>query len=689
MNFSHIRCSFLFGILLSFPFLNPSPTQAFLTLPEPVYSAMSSPVVAPEQPYAVPLQQAIALLEQEKYAEADIILRSLIQSSPRDMFARDFYHTSQLLQGNWLNLAEENADRAYHNLPQIRFPNPSEGMVPTINLPASIYQKISQLEWGATPDLSETIAQTKQQVAQDPTAIPPRLMLASLYILESRKPGESQSISKLQQAREQMRELTRRYPEDAQLQLILADNLPTSDEKTAAYRESVRLQPQLGQAWIGYGRDAIENQKDLSQGMMIFENGIRANPNSFQLQHYAGYTLLTLQRPDEAIGYLDQATRLRPDAMFAWSALFLALDQSNHDQVSLMLDALERVATINPSFTAGDINAVTHIRSLNLSMMRDNRIPELVLFYKRIGHKNPKVASRGFSYLGFLLTELAPSKGDRIIRLYRRAYSLDPSRENLRSLASALIRNRQPVEGEALLRQFLAGELAESTVYARGELAFAIAQQDVNRALKYLDEIYAIDPKSSGYEWVGSWLVEQKRWDEAKVFYERAVRQDSWYNIFLAQVLVEQGQIDGAIAKLQTVLSGLSKDDPNYYGFPSAVLCDALAKAGRLEEAIARYEAAAQYNKSPDTYYGFGEFLRQHQRWEQSIGQYRLAAQKADEQQNPLLVAKSYRGIGQVLMAQGEKEAANKTLEKARSIFQENAYIDLAAETAREIQVLP
>jgi tetratricopeptide (TPR) repeat protein len=483
MNFFWFRHGFLFSILVSLPFLNPQSAKAFLALPESTYSEMTSPIVFnSEQPYPAPLQQAIALLEQEKYAEADVILRSLIQVNPKDMPARDFYHTSQLLQSNWLNLATENADRAYYNLPQIRFPNPSEGMVPTINLPDSIYQRISQLEWGATPDLSEAITQTKQQVAQNPTAIPPRLMLASLYILESRRPGESQSISKLQQAQEQLRELTRRYPENAQLQLILADNLPASDEKTVAYQESIRLQPQLVQAWIGYGRDAIENQKDLSQGMMIFENGIRANPNSFQLQHYAGYTLLTLQRPDEAIGYLDQATRLRPDAMFAWSALFLALDQSNHDQVTVMLDALERVATLNPSFTADDINALTHIRALNLSMMRENRIPELVTFYNRIARKNPKVASTGFSYLGFLLTELAPSQGDRIIRLYRRAYSLDPSREHLRSLASALIRNRQPVEGEALLLQFLADEPVESAVYARGELAFAIAQQDVNQA---------------------------------------------------------------------------------------------------------------------------------------------------------------------------------------------------------------
>lgn len=688
MAFSHIRRSFLLGILLSFPFLNPQPAQAFLTLSEPTYSEMSPPFVAPEQPYTAPLQQAIALLDQEKYAEADVILRSLIQASPKDMSARDFYHTSQLLQGNWLALAEENADRAYRNLPQIRFPNPREGMVPTIRLTDSIYQRISQLEWDATPDLSGAIAQIKQQVTQNPSAIPLRLILASLYILNLRKPDGSNSIA-MQQAQEQLRELTRQHPEDAQLHLILADNLPVSDEKTATYRESIRLQPQLVQAWISYGKDAIENQKDPSQAMIIFENGARANPNSFQLQHYAGYALLMMQRPDEAIGYLDQATRLRPDAMFVWSALFLALDQTNQHQINLMLDALERFATLNPSFTANDVNTLTHIRSLNLSMMSENRIPELVASYNHIGRKNPKIASAGFSSLGFLLTELAPSKGDRIIRLYRRAYRLDPSRANLRPLASALIRNRQPVEGEALLRQFLTDEPPESAVYARGELAFAIAQQDINRALRYLDEIYALDPKSSGYEWVGAWLVEQKRWEEAKVFYERAVRQDPWYNIFLAQILIEQEQFDEAISQIQTVLSGIPKTDPNYYGFPSAVLCDALAKTGRLEEAIAWYEAAVQQNKSPDTHYGFGKFLRQHQRWEQAIGQYRLAAQKADEQLNPLLVAKSQQGIGQILMAQGKTREARIALEKARSMFQSGAYLDLAAETATEIQGLP
>jgi tetratricopeptide (TPR) repeat protein len=687
MNFSYRRRIFLFSILFSLPFLSPQPAKAFLTLPEPIYSEMTSPVVLTTQAYPAPLQQAIALLEQEQYAEADALLKSLIQANPTDMPPRDFYYTSQLLQNNWLNLAIENADRAYHNLPSIRFPNPRDGIVPTINLPDSIYQKINQLvEWSPTPDLSGAIAQVEQQVTQNPDAVSLRLTLASLYILDARKPGESQSTAKLQQAQEQMRELVRRHPDDAQLQLILADHLPASDEKTATYQESIRLNPQLVQAWMGFSRNAIDRQQELSQVAKIFEDGIRANPNSFQFQHYAGYTLLTMQRPDEAIGYLDSASRLQPDALFLWSALFLALDQANTDQTNLRLDALERLATLNPSFTADDINTVSNISSLNLSMVSNNRMPELVAFYNRIGRKNPQVASNGFLQLGFLLGEVAPSKRDRIIRFYRRAYDLNPSRENLRQFASVLIRNRQPVEGERLLRQFLADDSLESLAYARAELAYAMVQQDANQALRYLDEIHKIDPESSGYEWAGSWLVEQKRWDEATVFYERAARQDPWYNIFLAQISIEQGQIEEAIAKLQTVLSKLPKEDPNYYGFPSAVLCDALAKAGRLEEAIARYQEAAQANKNPYTYHEFGDFLQRHQRWDGAIEQYRLGAQVAEEQQIPLLIAKSHRGIGQVLAAQGQKEAAKMELEKARAMFQAIAYIDLAAETAQEIQ---
>ncbi|MCU0567348.1 MAG: tetratricopeptide repeat protein [Oculatellaceae cyanobacterium Prado106] len=685
MKFLRVHRGLFLGLLLALPFLNAQPAKAFLALPDAAYSAMTSSLYLPEpESYAPPLQQAIALLAQSNYAAADAQLKSLIQANPTDMPARDFYYLSQLLQDNWLTLAQENADRAYLNLPSLRLPDPRQGITPSISIPAILQEKVEQIEWGRVPDLGGAIAQTRQQLAQTPDAIQPRLTLAALYLLEGRQPGYSENPAKIQQADDQLRELVRRHPTDAQAWLILANRLPNSAEKTAAYQASTRLNPQLVYAWIGAANDVLANQQSFDQVVLpMLEKGVQANPDQFLMQYAIGELLSAQQRPDDAIAHLDRATRLRPDFPPAWYALFVALKGSSRDRTSELLDSFQRVVVADPTFTFFDVS------ELNRRMVRADRIPEVVAAYNRISRTNPKLASQGFLQLGFLLTEVAPSRSNRIIRLNRRAYSLDPNPSTLRQLASTLIRNGQPVEGEALLRQFMSEEPPETAIYARGELAFAMAQQDVNRALKYLDEIYAIDPKSTGYEWVGSWLMEQQRLEEAKVFYNRAIRIDPWYNLFLAQILAKQGQTEEAIAKVRIVLDRLPKTDPNYYGFPLVVLSDILAQTGRLEEAIARYEEATVSTDNVYTIYAYGELLQRYQRWDQAIAQYQRVAKIAAEQQDQLLAAKSRRGIGQALVGKGQFSAAKVELEKARSQFQDIAYIDSAAEIAREIQALP
>jgi hypothetical protein len=108
MKFSTVRRGCLLLIVLVFPFLSPQPAKAFFALQQPAYPNMTSLLFPPPATYSAPLQQAIALLEQEKYAEADNILRSLIQSSPKDMPARDFYHTSQ--DGEYPSIAQSTQD---------------------------------------------------------------------------------------------------------------------------------------------------------------------------------------------------------------------------------------------------------------------------------------------------------------------------------------------------------------------------------------------------------------------------------------------------------------------------------------------------------------------------------------------------------------------------------------------------
>ena len=683
MKFFSLQHSLCLSLLLTLPFLGSQRAQAFLVLPTPLTSSMTPIASSAAQAYPPELQKAIALLVQEKYAEADALLTPLIQAHPTYMPTRDFYLISQTLQNNWLTIATENAERAYRNLPDIGYADDRQGIQGTVSIPEEIQQHLDARDWNSTAGIATAIAQVKQQVDQMPTAIQPRLVLAALYSLAAHTLAE-EDPAKVQQGYNQLREVVRRHPNDAQTQLILAENLPTSAEKTAAYLESIHLDPHLMLAWIGYADDALSRQQDLQSVIKIYQDAIQANPDAYQGYYQLGALLQQNQRNEEAIAPLRRATELQPSFSAAWSSLFYVLQQpSAVNSLDSLINAFERVSILNPEFSEFDVS------TLNRLIVRANRIPEAVALYNRIGRKNPQIASQGFLQLGYLLSVVAPSRSAQVIRLYRRANRLMPNRDNQRALASALIRYQHPIEGEALLRQVLANEPAETAVYATGELAFAIAQQDLNQALNYLDNIYAVDPTVGGYEWIGSWLIEQKRWDEAKLFYERAVRQDPWYNIFLAQILAEQGQSEEAIAKLRTVLSNLPKGDPNYYGFPSAVLCDLLAKTGKLEEAIAIYQEGTRQTHNPDLYLAFGEFLKRQQRWEEAIAQYRLAIKAAESQHNDLLIAKSHRGIGEALIGTGRLAAAKIELEQARSLFQDEGYIDLAAETAREIQALP
>jgi tetratricopeptide (TPR) repeat protein len=660
---------------------SPKPAQAFLPLNTP-------PITHPVQPYSADLEKAIALLSQEQYAAADAILTALIQAKPTEMPARDFYYISQLLQKNWLNLMRDNADRVYLNLPNIGFYEPRQGLEGTVRVPAPIQERLDALDWSPILDLTAEIAQVKREIDQNANAIQPRLVLAALYRQSSASPSESEAAAAMVAAvQAQLRDLTRRHPADAQLRLILADNLPPSAEKTTAYQTSIRLNPELVQAWIGYANDANnpENPRSpqtLSRVMQIYQEAIQANPESYRLHYQLGSLLLDQQRYDEAIVSFRRTTELQPNFTSAWIDLFSVLQLDDRKYLDQVVLDFERIAVLNFDSSIVDIPTISQL------MVRADRVPEAVSLFNRIARQNPKLASRGFLQLSFLLTELAPSRAAQIIRLERRGYRLDPSRENLRSLATALIRNNQPVAGEALMRQFLAEEPPETAFSAKSQIAYAIVQQDAPRALQYLDDANASDPAIGGYEWAGSWLVEQKRWAEARVFYERAAQKTPWYNIFLAQILGEQGELAEAIAKVRSVQDSLPKEDPNYYGFPSAVLCDLLAKSGRLEEAIGIYQEATRRSGFVDTYYAFGEFLKGYQKWDEAIGQYQQAIKIAEEQQYKLLMAKGYRGIGQALIGKGQLAEARVELERARTLFQELSYLDFAAETDREIQGL-
>jgi len=157
MKFFSLGHSLCLSLLLTLPFLGSQRAQAFLLLPAPLTSSMAPIASSAAQAYPPQLQEAIALLVEEKYAEADALLIPLIQTQPTNMPARDFYLISQTLQNNWLKLATENAERAYRNLPDISYTDPRQGIQDTVFIPEEIQQHLYDRDWSSTRGIETAI----------------------------------------------------------------------------------------------------------------------------------------------------------------------------------------------------------------------------------------------------------------------------------------------------------------------------------------------------------------------------------------------------------------------------------------------------------------------------------------------------------------------------------------------------
>jgi tetratricopeptide (TPR) repeat protein len=334
MKFRHLPFSLFLTVLFTAPFIHSTPALADLTL--------FQTTIADTQPDPPELKTAIALLVQEKYTEADIILKRLIQANPTHMATRDYYFASQDLQSNALGLATEYAERAYLDLPYVGYYfHGRDASDTTLNLDPQLGARLEF--WSPTLYPEPAIALLKQQVDQNPDAIYPRLILASLENMTTYRNPERGSQGS--EAIVQIRELVRRHPNDVQLQLILARNTLSETERTAAYQQSIRLNPQRVAVWLAYG-NAVSFQ-DPAAAIEIYKTAIQANPNAEELYYQLGVLLQQNQRSAEAIAPLRQAIELQPQLMSrAWTLLFSILQQQE-DPDPLMAE-YQRFAAANP-----------------------------------------------------------------------------------------------------------------------------------------------------------------------------------------------------------------------------------------------------------------------------------------------------------------------------------------------------
>ena len=131
------------------------------------------------------------------------------------------------------------------------------------------------------------------------------------------------------------------------------------DEAIAAFRQAIRLKPDLAEAHSGLG-DALAAQGKLDEAISACRQAIRAKPDLAAAHSSLGNTLAAQGKLDEAIPAYRQAIRIKPEFAEANSNLGNALAQQG--KLEEALAAYRRAIRIKPDYAEALVNLANVLR---------------------------------------------------------------------------------------------------------------------------------------------------------------------------------------------------------------------------------------------------------------------------------------------------------------------------------------
>jgi len=112
------------------------------------------------------------------------------------------------------------------------------------------------------------------------------------------------------------------------------ESLGKREEAVAAYREAIRIEPELAEAHYNLG-NALDDQGKLEQAVAEYRTAIRIKPDLMEAHYNLGLLLFGQGKSEEAIPLFRDASRLKPDDPEAHDylafALVLATKRPRHD----------------------------------------------------------------------------------------------------------------------------------------------------------------------------------------------------------------------------------------------------------------------------------------------------------------------------------------------------------------------
>ena len=104
-------------------------------------------------------------------------------------------------------------------------------------------------------------------------------------------------------------------------------NLDRNSEAIQAYREAIRLKPDMGLAHLGLGDVYYYNTKQYAEAAKAYKQGLQYRPNNATAQYNLGWCYNDLERYTEAIEELRKAIQLKPNYPEAYNEMGYALHQ--------------------------------------------------------------------------------------------------------------------------------------------------------------------------------------------------------------------------------------------------------------------------------------------------------------------------------------------------------------------------
>jgi tetratricopeptide (TPR) repeat protein len=379
------------------------------------------------------------------------------------------------------------------------------------------------------------------------------------------------------------------------------------EESIAAYREAIRLKPDLAEAHYNLGKALTSRAPEAAIGS--YREAIRLKPDLAEA-HYNLGKALTSRAPEAAIGTYREAIRLKPD-----------LAEAHYELGNALRATIGRVSQ-PPGVVPPPPGAVPGSRGDSVAL------DEAIGSYREAIRLKPDLAE-AHDKLGDALRDKA-KRGDRgaldeAIGSYREAIRLEPKNAWVHITLGDALQDKGALD-VAIGSYREAVRLEPKNVSAHMALGDALqAKGALDEAIGSFREAVRLEPDD---DWartrLGEALQAKGALDEAIGLHREAVRlkpDDQYTHIRLGNALWRKGALGEAIGSFREAVR-LKPDDAGAH----VDLGKALAAKGALGEAIGSFREAIRLEPDyAEAHFNLGTALAAKGAVDEAIGSYRAA----------------------------------------------------------------